>query len=79
MGSGWPRPACLRPAGVEAGQLAADFAEAAPEIIRLQHLDRPAKGCEQAYRRLVRWKIEDDRVAARPLDYLITDQARERS
>src|SRR5439155_21721800 len=33
--------------GVEARQLAADFAEAPPESIRLEHLHRPAKGREK--------------------------------
>src|SRR5438552_6020048 len=65
--------------GVEARQLAADFAEAPPESIRLEHLHRPAKGREKADRRLVRGKVEDDDAVTRSLHDLVPDKARERS
>ncbi len=65
--------------GVQARQLAADFAEAPPESIRLEHLHRPAKGREKADRRLVRGKVEDDDAVTRSLHDLVPDKARERS
>src|SRR5438034_789142 len=64
---------------VEARQLAADFAEAPPESIRLEHLHRPAKGREKADRRLVRGKVEDDDAVTKSLHDLVPDKARERS
>src|SRR2546428_13890483 len=61
--------------GVEARQVAADFAEAPPECIRLEHLHRPAKGREKADRRPVRGEVADDDAVTRPLHGLGPDKA----
>src|SRR5437879_12515449 len=65
--------------GVEARQLAADFAEAPPESIRLEHLHRPAKGREKADCRLVRGKVEEDDAGTRSLHDPHPDQAPDRT
>src|SRR2546430_17484755 len=62
--------------GVEARQLAAEFAEAPPERIRLEHPHRPAQGREEADRRLGRGKVEDGGALNQALPHLVPDEGR---